>query len=156
MLEKILERFGYVPVSKLEDTIEAVKRMANERNVLKAEIVTLRTREGKERSIIDTNIGDTTPTDSEARKMYVASVAGFFKNIMEPKLKEMISVAHNVLEERDSDRDFDLILKGIIYSYRDLIRWGESMLNEQISYTANKEEEMISEEEVNTLKDKLN
>ncbi len=156
MLEKILERFGYVPVSKLEETVDAVRKMANERNVLKAEIVTLRTREEKDRPIIDTNIGDTTPTDSEARKMYVASVAGFFKNIMEPKLKEMISVAHNVLEERDSDRDFDLILKGIIYSYRDLIRWGESMLNEQISYTANKEEEMISEEEVKTLQGKLN
>ena len=145
-----------MPVSKLEDTIEAVKRMANERNVLKAEIVTLRTREEKQKSIIDTNIGDTTPVDSEERKMYVASVAGFFKNIMGPKLEEMISVAHNVLEERDSDRDFDLILKGVIYSYRDLIRWGESMLNEQLSYTANNAGEEITEDEVQTLKDKLN
>jgi hypothetical protein len=127
--------------------------MANEKNVLKAEKLALQSQlEEKMKPLIDVNIEDPSPKDTAIRKIYVSRVAGFFKEILNEKLNQMISVAHNILEETNSSRDYDLILKGIVFSYRDLIRWGESMVNEQM---ANQTTE-ISEEDKKTLEDNLN
>ena len=151
MIDKILFKFGYVPQSKLRECVvdysEVVRKMTNEKLALQAQIATFKPKE-----IFDISIGDPTPTDSEERRMYVAQVAGFFKEILEPKLKQMISSAHNILEATSSDRDSDLQLKGVIYSFREMIKWGNSVLNEQIA----NQTDGISEVEINTLKDKLN
>ena len=45
----------------------------------------------------------------------------------------MIAVSYTMLEETSNDRDFDLILKGVVYSFRDLMKWGEIMYNEQVA-----------------------
>lgn len=155
MLNKILFKFGYVLEEKRQELVEAIKRMANERLVLEAQIVALKSREEKSNPIVDTSLGDPIPEDSEERRMYVAKVAGFFKETMEPKLKYMISTAHNMLESTSGDRDYDLVLKGVIYSFREMIKWGEAMLNEQLS-NQTEPEEKITEDEIKTLTDKLN
>lgn len=146
MLKKILNKFDYV--KNLNNQISQLK---DEQLILRAKLISLEHLEAeKPKEIIDIEIGDPTPTDSEARKIYVATVAGFFKNIMEPKLKYMLSYLHNRFEEQDSERDFDLILKGAAYSYRELIKWGNTMINEQISNQTD-----ISESDVELLKNKL-
>ena len=116
--------------------------------VLEAENVSLKK---EEKSVIDISLGDPIPSESDQRKQYVGKVAGFFKDVLKPKLYQMISVAHNILEERDSDREFDMVLKGAIFAYRDIIRWGEAMINEQLSYQSQDD----SKSEIKELKEQL-
>ena len=87
----------------------------------------------KPRPIIDANIGDPAPEKEEDRKLYVAQVAAFHKDYFSPKIKQMISTAHRLLESTDNDRDYDLELKGAIYAFWELHKWGEVMVNEQIA-----------------------
>jgi len=89
-----------------------------------------------DKPLIDAKIGDPSPVDTEQRKLYVAQVAGLHKEILEPKLKKMISTAHSILENENNSRDADLALKGAIYSFWEIIRWGEKMVNEQLGNQA--------------------
>lgn len=86
------------------------------------------------RPVIDVNLGDPSPTDSKSRKMYVAAVAGLHKDILGPKIKQMISKSHSLLSESTNTRDEDLSLKGAVYGLWELYNWGEKMINEQMSY----------------------
>lgn len=83
--------------------------------------------------VIDFNMGDPSPVDSVQRALYVAQVAGLHKDILEPKLKQMISSTHQLLSEASNDRDFDQALKGALYFAWEFIRWGDRMVNEQVA-----------------------
>lgn len=155
---------GYTPETVLRETIdnygEALSRMANEKNVLKSEIFSLKDQLSKEKdkqikSFVSLSVGDPSPVDTEQRKAYVAQVAGFFKEIMDPKLNQMLSVAHNLLEETSNGNEYDLVLKGVTFSYRDLMKWGQSMVNEHVSNQTSVKDD-VSVEEVKTLQEKLN
>lgn len=93
--------------------------------------------EQKKQVLIDMDLGDPAPTDKETRALYVAQVAGLHKEIIEPKLKHMISKMHGLLEDATNDRDFDNALKGAVYFAREFMRWGDMMVNEQIANQAN-------------------
>jgi hypothetical protein len=164
MFKKLFKKIGYVPdathvsVKFLDDTVNSlnarIERLERENLQLRTEVAGKKEPVTKE--YFDVNIGDPTPTDSDARKIYVGQSAGFFKSILEPKIKHMISVTHNMFEETNSDRDFDLILKGVVYSFREFLKWGESMVNEQMSYqTENLPEDSSISEEVKTLQESL-
>lgn len=168
MFKKLFKKIGYVPeathvsVKFLNETIDANIDSLNQKiEKLERENLQLRTevaakKEPVTKEYFDVNIGDPTPADSGERKMYVGQAAGFFKSILEPKIKHMISVTHNILEETNSERDFDLILKGVVYSFREFLKWGESMVNEQMSYqTENLPEDTDVSEEVKTLQESL-
>jgi hypothetical protein len=88
----------------------------------------------KERGVIDVFMADPSPVDKESFKLYVAQVAGLHKEILEPKLKFMIAKALLMLEDSTNDREFDQAVKGSIYSLREMMRWGESMVNTQIAF----------------------
>lgn len=157
MLKNIFTKLGYITEAQHEIAVASLKnkvsQLEGENLTLRAEVTSYKNSEPeKPKTLIDIRLGDPIPLDSEARKMYVAQVAGFFKDIMKPKLDFMLSNLHNMLEERDSDRDFDLILKGVAYAFRDLIKWGDVMTNEQV---ANQNPSESSEEDVQSLKDKL-
>ena len=157
MLQKILLKIGYVPVVNYvhaDDFRRMVEQKEKENLVLRIEAASLK---GKSESkpVFDVSLGDPTPTDTDARKAYVAQVAGFFKGVMEPKVNYMISVTHKMLEEAGSDRDFDLILKGVVYSFREFLKWGEVMVNEQVANQIETRSEDI-EQAQQILKDKLN
>lgn len=81
---------------------------------------------------IDVFDGDPIPLDSVKRREYVSQVAGLHTDILEPKLKHMISRSLLLLEDSTNDREFDLAVKGAIYFAREFIRWGNLMVSEQI------------------------
>lgn len=83
--------------------------------------------------IVDINVGDPSPTDKEDRKLYVAAVAGFHKNYLKPKINQMISTTNSILKDIQNERDLDLVLKGSIYAFEELNRWGDVMISEQVS-----------------------
>lgn len=85
------------------------------------------------KQLIDIDIGDPSPTDVVKRKEYVAEVAGLHRKILEPKLRQMISVSHNLSEAVSSEREFDLVMKGVVYAFREILKWGESMVSEQVA-----------------------
>ena len=85
------------------------------------------------KQLIDIDIGDPGPKDVVKRKEYVAKVAGLHKEILEPKLRQMISVSHNLSESVSADRDFDFLMKGVVYAFREILKWGESMVSEQVA-----------------------
>lgn len=125
--------------------------MANERTALKTEVASLL---GKDKNkYIDVTLHDPTPTDSVERKMYVSKVAGFHKDIFEKKIQYMISVAHTLSESIDNERDFDLVMKGVVYAFREFLKWGDSMVNEQI---ANQIENKDVDEDRKVLQEALN
>jgi len=84
---------------------------------------------------------DPTPTDSEARKQFVARVASLQNDVLKPKLLYMIKNAHEMMEITDNDRDVDLVLKGSIYMARELIRWGDQCQNELIANARESQDE---------------
>lgn len=87
----------------------------------------------QKRPPIDVRVGEPSPVDKEQRKLYVAAVAGLHKDILEPKLKQMISGLYEMLEDASNDREYDQAIKGSIYFAWEMIRWGERMVNEQIA-----------------------
>ncbi len=115
----------------------------------------------KPRPVVDVNLKDPGPTDSENRKLYVAQVAGFHKDVMGHKLLHLIAESRSQFEQIDrntygySQEQFDLILKGTINALWLIYSWGEDMINEQIS-NQQEEFENLTDEEKQRLKDKLN
>lgn len=79
------------------------------------------------------DVGDPSPVEPEMRKEYVARVAGLHTDIFRPKLMQMISVAYKLLEDPDNPKLSDQALKGAIYAFREIIRWGDMMVNEQMA-----------------------
>lgn len=164
MIKKILNYFGYISKEDSDTKLRGVREMhekevgglkeqigklTTENRLLRADVITLRREEEEakpEKQLFDINIGDPIPTNDAERKMYVGAVAGFYKDYLEPKLKQMISVAHNMFEEQGSDRDFDLTLKGVVYSFRELMTWGENMYKEHVAYVAENNTEEEGEE----------
>lgn len=102
----------------------------------------------KTKEFIDVRLGDPSPVDTVKRATYVAKVAGLHKEILEPKIKHMISNAHSLLEESTNDREFDQSVKGGIYMLWEICRWGELMVNEQISNQTS-QNPSLSEEKTN-------
>lgn len=155
MLKKILEKFGYISLQEHNHIVGVLfkqkEAMEKEIFLLNVKVTSFEEAEKKFHPLVDFSLGDPAPKDSEQRKTYVARTAGFFSEILEPKLKSMLSSLHNMLEERDSDRDFDLILKGVAYAFRDLIKWGNAMINEQVA----NQNINVSEGDVENLKEKL-
>lgn len=147
MINTILKKLGYILKSESDEKLRAVREMyeveigtlresnldlVSKNRVLEMEIISLRKKEEEAKPIFDFSVADPIP-GGDARKGYVASVAGYYRDLLEPKLKQMIAVAHNLLEETSNDRDFDLTIKGVVYSFRELMKWGEAMHNEQVA-----------------------
>lgn len=100
---------------------------------------------GYEKKFIPVDFQDPSPLDTEQRRNYVAQVAGLFKDVLEPKLTQMISAFHNLLEEGTNQRDDDQAIKGAVYMCREFIRWGNLMISEHLAFVNN--EHPSSEEE---------
>jgi hypothetical protein len=82
---------------------------------------------------IDLDIGDPSPQKQDLRRAYVAKVAGLYFDVLENKLKHIMSNIHNELEDTNNTPEQDLILKGAAYFCRDFMVWGKRMVNEQMA-----------------------
>lgn len=144
MFKKIFEYFGYTVVKSADyhDSSSLLLDKAGlmaEVNQLKkklqqAEVSLQAYANGK--PVIDIIVGDPSPKDKKERALYVAAVAGLHRDILEPKLKQMIANTLRLLEEATNDREYDQALKGACYALRELIRWGDLMVNEQLALQA--------------------
>ena len=144
IVNTLLQPLGFVLLRKDDEFLDDVQKMQLELKVEGFE-QELKKKDGeikklhleiKEKEIIDIDIADPAPVDQKSRRIYVSEVAGFHRSYLRTKLVQMISSAHSLLEENDNDRDVDLVLKGAIYSFRELIRWGDKMVNESLEYTS--------------------
>lgn len=123
---------------------------------LRKQITLLEVQLQKERPFIDVDARELIPDDTAKRKMYIAQVAGFHKDILSPKLKVLIGNMREAFEKVNretygySQQEYDLYLKGAINFGWLLHDWGESAINEMISYSQGPEDEVIEE-----LKEKL-
>jgi len=82
---------------------------------------------------INADLGDPTPIDSEKRREYVATVAGLHKEILEPKFMFMLANIHKAMETETNTRKEDDMWRGAAYVIRELLRWGNRMINEQVA-----------------------
>lgn len=103
------------------------------------------------KDFIPCDLLDPSPTEVVERKAYVAKVAGFFQDVFNKKIYAMISASHTLLEDESlTEKQSDKIL-GSIYSLREFLHWGKTMLNEHLSYIQESKEQ-ITEEEINNIK----
>jgi hypothetical protein len=163
MIKKILSFLGYIPREELDISNKLLKvsrdLMENKDSEilkLRSEIIVLTSNQKKEevevkKEIISYNIADPTPSDDGERKAYVSQVSTFFRNILEKKLDQMIGTSLHLLSETDNDRELDIQIKGVIYSFKELKAWGQAMHNEEIAYAIPKGDEL----EEKTLLEKL-
>lgn len=154
-MRKTLTLFGYSLVradalTKREEELKKtfrreLDRKSSEILKLSVENRALKLFQAQQRPFINVGMKDPSPSDSEERKAYVASVAQFHKDILKPKLLHLISGIREQLEKMDSTLDdrgvpiasfrsneFDKILKGTINAFWLLFEWGEQMTGEQL------------------------
>lgn len=111
----------------LQESINA--ELAHQNSVLKRKV------DGNKLvGVIDVDIGDPTPDKIALRREYIGRVSSFYKDIMQSKLLQMISVFHKLLEEETNDRETDLYLKIGVFICRDFLKWGNDAVNENLSY----------------------
>ena len=135
---------------KKDNSIESLKQ---ELDKVLIQVRTLKNAlEEKNKVKIDVMVRDPVPSDSEARNAYVARVAGFFVDILEPKLKHMISNSYFVLEDTNNSQNVDNMLKGAIYAFREILLWGETLTNEyKGDLVENRESSKSPEEQLRNL-----
>ena len=138
---KILGVFG-VSFVKTED-VEAATRIWISNMELKNQIDSLQALLSvKDRQhVLNFDVGDPSPKDQEARRAYIADASLSYTGLWEPKMKHLISVSHRLLENGNNSKDEDAVLKGAIFAFRELMRWGNMIVSEQRS----NESERVSE-----------
>ncbi len=142
MLEKIFHYLGYLPKKDFDEKSTQLMTLSGENLKLRSEIKVLR---GVELPFISIDDGEQIPIDQEERKLYVAQIAGFHKDIMDKKILAMIAGVRAQLGKLDSTldnngrkitqyspQDFDLILKGTENAFWLLHDWGKEMISEHM------------------------
>lgn len=86
--------------------------------------------------LVPADLGDPKPDNPARYREYVARVAGFHQDVLRPKLLEMISNTHRMMEDETLVPEMDRTLKGTVYALRELMVWGDSKVAEQVSYQA--------------------
>ena len=140
----IISRNAYLEVSRLysdnlkarlekDVLIERVKSLQEERDSLVSQL-------GKTHWDIVADMSDPSPVDTEEYKACVSEVAGFHTRVLQPKMLHSISMAYKLMED-SSDHSFNDRLKGTVYGLREIMRWGESMVNKQLEFSRKEDEE---------------
>ena len=89
--------------------------------------------------VIPVDLGDPAPQDKEKRAVYVGEVAGLHTDILRPKLMQMIATGRAVLEADDNTREDDLRVKGMLFGFWEIIRWGDMLVSEYKAWLADQE-----------------
>lgn len=89
---------------------------------------------------VDYNLEDPSPIEQDKRREYVGRVAGFYKDILEPKIHSMISEIQRDLSNPANTEKMDTYNKATVNALSLLLDWGDEMVNEHLSnLTGNKE-----------------
>lgn len=145
-----MKKLGYVTTTEYQELEQKKDNLYNKLMELEAENVDLKLKiyTAPKTELVPCDLLDPSPTEVVERKAYVAKVAGFFQDVLNKKIYAMISASHSLLEDESlSEKQSDKIL-GSIYSLREFLHWGKTMLNEHLSYIQEGKEE-TAEEEIN-------
>lgn len=147
MIKNLFSFLGYMPkeesaikVTLLEAKLAKQNLLLEEQQTLildlRSENIVLKDNQKVDevKPIISYDIADPTPTDVAERKAYVVQVSVFFRNVLEKKLNQMIASALTLLSNTENDRELDVMIKGVIYSFKELQEWGKAMHNEEVAY----------------------
>ena len=139
--------------------VAIIQKFQEREKNLKTELFLAKQKTSLPHPVVGMDVGDTSPIDSKERKMYVGQVAGFHKDVQQKKIVSMISEMREQFEKKNRDTfgytqaDYDLFLKGTINGLWLMHDWGETMVNEQLSYQV--DDDGLNKGEVQGLKDKL-
>ena len=104
--------------------------------------------------MFDIDLGDPAPggeKNQQERADYMARVSGFYKDILENKINQMISNSHNCLEDSSNTIEEDRLWKSVIYVCREFKVWGESCIGEHVGNRVEIEEEKNLKKEIKNL-----
>lgn len=139
MISRIMKFFGYSKdqsseIANLQLQLAELKiRLDNAHKVAAEFEKVARSQTQRTRLSIPIDLGDPSPTKPEEREEYVAKVAELHTSILKPKFEQMISTAHNIIEDPDVAEHTARITQGAIYAFREIINWGDSMERERIA-----------------------
>jgi hypothetical protein len=134
------------------------RQVVNENNRLKEENVRVRL-SVKPVPVVVLDSEDPEPKDPALRKSFVARVAAFHFDILDKKIKRMVSDIRETMMKVDrntfgmSQGEYDLFLKGTENGLWLLHQWGEELKNEKVADDSGAND--LTEEDKKELKDKL-
>lgn len=150
-LDKIIE-FETFRLQKNLEIIDLKNLITEKQNAIRKLKEELEEIKSSREIVIDPYIGDPTidpmnpePSKAQERREYVAKVAGLHREILAPKIKQMISRLHSDLENVDNETKHDFILKAAVYVLKELILWGNAMESEHMSYITELTEDQKNE-----------
>lgn len=117
--------------SNLAVSLVRVERLAEQ--LLEATHAAARTcADAKQRTVpdFDPHAGDPSPDDPALRREYVARSAGFYVDVLRPKLLELMAEQSRRLWSPTSTRESDLGAKAAINAFALLMDWGDEMVSE--------------------------
>jgi len=140
----IIRRNAYLEFSNLYSEVlkaRLEKDVLVQRNLeQQEEIDVLMSRLDKDDWDIVADMPDPSPKDTDHYKSYVSEVAGFHTRILSGKMRHAISMAYKLLED-SSDQSVNERIKGSVYAFREIMRWGESNVNKRMDFESNDETE---------------
>jgi len=152
MIEKILKRFGLVAVSELNKLVEEKELLEDRIEMIQTTQPVPQEEKVFERTEVPIVTGDPSPTDTEERKAYVARVGSFNKEILEPKLKQLISKMRHQFDSLTvpeevagslTKEQYHYYIIGNIGALWTMIEWGWMMQNEHLSNGQGSKEENL-------------
>jgi hypothetical protein len=163
MLKKLVAFFGFVSKDNFDAAIDALKTRERQLKILEEKLHEIEPKNRREKNkiipLVSVDTEDPDRVKEVERKSYIARVAAFHIDVMDKKLKRMISdVRENIMQiGRDtfgySQKDFDLYLKGTENALWLIHQWGELAVSEKVSVDSGNEE--LTEKETEELKAKI-
>lgn len=85
-----------------------------------------------QRTFVDFDLDDGSPTDLILRRDYVARSAGFYQDILKKLLESQISNQYKELANPANTTEKDLLIKANINAFSLMMDWGDSMISEHM------------------------
>lgn len=84
----------------------------------------------KERIYYYPSTEDPSPMDEQERAAYISNVVTFFENIGVKKINQLVAKAKEDLSNPLNERDYDLVIKGTINAFSQLLDWNDECVAE--------------------------
>ena len=139
MIKKFLYRISGAE-KEIDKITASSKKLESDYIALRAERYRDAEFRRKAMKVIEAGIADPSPTDVEARIKYVAEVALFYDDKLEPKLLQLLAQNRDMLDriyaevpEGFTREQYIWILLGTSNAFKLLLDWGDAMRSEHVA-----------------------